>query len=137
MLKKTGWRKISAEAEDERKSGKWEVGQAFGYHLGSAPYIASSMIICLGTTVLVQARPKNHAFFPILDAWVAGKLTLRVVGDGTVLALQCDDGRILPVNQVLVGDLCLDSILNEGIKAVRSALIEFEPSRFRIKTKLQ
>ena len=36
------------------------------------------MIICLDTNVLVQARAKSHAFFPILDAWVAGKLTLAV-----------------------------------------------------------
>ncbi len=36
------------------------------------------MIICLDTNVLVQARAKGHAFFPIPDAWVAGKLTLAV-----------------------------------------------------------
>jgi predicted nucleic acid-binding protein len=36
------------------------------------------MIICLDTNVLVQARGKGHAFFPILDAWVAGKLSLVV-----------------------------------------------------------
>jgi putative PIN family toxin of toxin-antitoxin system len=36
------------------------------------------MIICLDTNVLVQARGKGHAFFPILDAWVAGKLSLAV-----------------------------------------------------------
>lgn len=36
------------------------------------------MIVCLDTNVLVQARAKGHAFFPILDAWVAGRLTLAV-----------------------------------------------------------
>jgi uncharacterized protein len=36
------------------------------------------MIICLDTNVLVQARAKGHVFFPILDLWVAGKLTLAV-----------------------------------------------------------
>jgi hypothetical protein len=53
----------------------------------------------------------------------------RDVGDGTVLALQCGNGRTLPVGQVLVGDSCLDSILKEGIKAVRSALIYSIPKR--------
>lgn len=36
------------------------------------------MTVCLDTNVLVQARPKGHSFFPILDAWVAGRLTLAV-----------------------------------------------------------
>ncbi|MGJ8697715.1 MAG: putative toxin-antitoxin system toxin component, PIN family [Verrucomicrobiaceae bacterium] len=36
------------------------------------------MIVCLDTNVLVQARAAGHEFFPILDAWVAGKLTLAV-----------------------------------------------------------
>ena len=36
------------------------------------------MIICLDTNVLLQARARGHAYFPILDAWVAGKFTLAV-----------------------------------------------------------
>jgi putative PIN family toxin of toxin-antitoxin system len=36
------------------------------------------MIICLDTNVLVQARARGHACFPILDSWVAGKFTLAV-----------------------------------------------------------
>ena len=36
------------------------------------------MIICLDTNVLLQARARSHAYFPILDAWVAGKFTLAV-----------------------------------------------------------
>ena len=30
------------------------------------------------STVLLQARARGHAYFPILDAWVAGKFTLAV-----------------------------------------------------------
>jgi hypothetical protein len=30
------------------------------------------MIICLDTNVLLQARARGHAYFPILDAWIAG-----------------------------------------------------------------
>lgn len=36
------------------------------------------MILCLDTNVLLQARAKSHAYFPILDSWVAGKFTLAV-----------------------------------------------------------
>jgi uncharacterized protein len=36
------------------------------------------MILCLDTNVLLQARAKGHAFFPILDGWVTGKFTLAV-----------------------------------------------------------
>jgi predicted nucleic acid-binding protein len=36
------------------------------------------MIICLDTNVLLQARARGHAFFPILDAWVGGSFTLAV-----------------------------------------------------------
>ncbi len=36
------------------------------------------MIVCLDTNVLLQARASGHAFFPILDSWVAGKFTLAV-----------------------------------------------------------
>ena len=36
------------------------------------------MIICLDTNVVLQARARGHAYFPILDAWVAGKFTLAV-----------------------------------------------------------
>lgn len=36
------------------------------------------MIICLDTNVLLQARARGHAYFPILDAWVTGKFTLAV-----------------------------------------------------------
>jgi predicted nucleic acid-binding protein len=36
------------------------------------------MIICLDTNVLLQARARSHAYFPILDAWVAGKFTLAI-----------------------------------------------------------
>lgn len=54
------------------------MGKASGNHFGSAEPIAAGMIVCLDTNVLVQARAKNHTYFPILDAWVAGKLTLAV-----------------------------------------------------------
>jgi hypothetical protein len=36
------------------------------------------MIVCLDINVLLQARASGHAFFPILDSWVAGKFTLAV-----------------------------------------------------------
>ncbi len=36
------------------------------------------MIVCIDTNVLVQARARGHAFFPILDAWIAGRYTLAV-----------------------------------------------------------
>jgi putative PIN family toxin of toxin-antitoxin system len=36
------------------------------------------MRICIDTNVLVQARARRHAFFPILDAWVAGRYALAV-----------------------------------------------------------
>ena len=36
------------------------------------------MIICLDTNIFLQARAGGHAYFPILDAWVAGKFTLAV-----------------------------------------------------------
>lgn len=36
------------------------------------------MIVCLDTNVLLQARARGHVYFPILDAWVAGKFTLAV-----------------------------------------------------------
>jgi len=36
------------------------------------------MTVCIDTNVLVQARARGHAFFPILDAWVAGRYALAV-----------------------------------------------------------
>ena len=36
------------------------------------------MIVCLDTNILVQALAEGHSFHPILDAWVAGKLTWAV-----------------------------------------------------------
>jgi uncharacterized protein len=36
------------------------------------------MILCLDTNVLLQARARGHAYFPILDGWVTGKFTLAV-----------------------------------------------------------
>ena len=36
------------------------------------------MIVCLDTNTVVQALAEGHAFHPILDAWVAGKLTWAV-----------------------------------------------------------
>ncbi len=36
------------------------------------------MMVCLDTNVLVQARATGHVFFPILNAWVAGKFGLAV-----------------------------------------------------------
>ena len=54
------------------------MGKASGNHFGSPEPNAALMIICLDTNVFVQARAENHNFFPILDARVAGKLTLAV-----------------------------------------------------------
>ena len=51
------------------------------------------------------------------------------LGVGTVIALQAGDGRTFFVGQVLVEHLCLDSILNEEIKAVHQALIHPIPIR--------
>ena len=51
------------------------------------------------------------------------------LGVGTVLALQAGNGRTFFVGQVLLGHLCLDSILNEEIKAVHQALIHPIPIR--------
>jgi putative PIN family toxin of toxin-antitoxin system len=36
------------------------------------------MTVCIDTNVLVQARARGHAFFPILDAWVAGKYAIAI-----------------------------------------------------------
>lgn len=36
------------------------------------------MIICLDTNVLSQARASGHAYFPILNSWVAGRFKLAV-----------------------------------------------------------
>ena len=36
------------------------------------------MIFCLDTNTLVQALARHHPFHPILDAWVAGKVTWAV-----------------------------------------------------------
>jgi putative PIN family toxin of toxin-antitoxin system len=36
------------------------------------------MTVCIDTNVLVQARARGHAFFPILDAWVAGRYAIAV-----------------------------------------------------------
>jgi hypothetical protein len=33
------------------------------------------MIVCIDTNTVVQALATRHAFFPILDAWVGGRLT--------------------------------------------------------------
>lgn len=36
------------------------------------------MIVCLDTNTVVQALANGHPFHPILDAWVAGKITWAV-----------------------------------------------------------
>ena len=36
------------------------------------------MILCLDTNTVVQALAEQHPFHPILDAWVAGQVTLAV-----------------------------------------------------------
>jgi putative PIN family toxin of toxin-antitoxin system len=36
------------------------------------------MIVCLDTNTVVQALAEGHPFHPILDAWVAGRLTWAV-----------------------------------------------------------
>jgi predicted nucleic acid-binding protein len=36
------------------------------------------MIICVDTNTVVQALAKGHSFHPILDAWVAGRVTWAV-----------------------------------------------------------
>jgi uncharacterized protein len=36
------------------------------------------MIVCLDTNTVVQALAQHHPFHPILDAWVAGRLTWAV-----------------------------------------------------------
>jgi putative PIN family toxin of toxin-antitoxin system len=36
------------------------------------------MIVCLDTNTVVQALAEGHAFHPILDAWVAGRITWAV-----------------------------------------------------------
>ena len=36
------------------------------------------MIVCLDTNILLQARASGHAYFPILNTWVAGGFTLAV-----------------------------------------------------------
>ncbi|MFU8892155.1 MAG: putative toxin-antitoxin system toxin component, PIN family [Luteolibacter sp.] len=36
------------------------------------------MIVCIDTNVLVQARASGHAYYPILDAWIAGSYSLAV-----------------------------------------------------------
>jgi uncharacterized protein len=33
------------------------------------------MIVCIDTNTVVQALAQNHSFHPILDAWVAGRIT--------------------------------------------------------------
>lgn len=36
------------------------------------------MTVCIDTNVLVQARAAGHAYFPILDAWVAGRFLIAI-----------------------------------------------------------
>lgn len=36
------------------------------------------MIVCIDTNTVVQALARNHAYNPILDAWVMGRLTWAV-----------------------------------------------------------
>jgi uncharacterized protein len=36
------------------------------------------MIVCVDTNTVVQALAQNHPFHPILDAWIAGRLTWAV-----------------------------------------------------------
>ncbi|MGH7970339.1 MAG: putative toxin-antitoxin system toxin component, PIN family [Limisphaerales bacterium] len=36
------------------------------------------MIVCIDTNTVVQALAQQHSFHPILDAWVAGRLTWAV-----------------------------------------------------------
>jgi len=36
------------------------------------------MIVCLDTNTVVQAMAEGHSFHPILDAWVAGRVTWAV-----------------------------------------------------------
>ncbi len=36
------------------------------------------MTVCIDTNVLLQARARGHAFFPILDAWIAGRYSIAV-----------------------------------------------------------
>jgi predicted nucleic acid-binding protein len=36
------------------------------------------MIVCLDTNIVVQALAEGHPFHPILDAWVAGRITWAV-----------------------------------------------------------
>ena len=36
------------------------------------------MIVCLDTNTVVQALAEGHSFHPILDAWVAGRVTWAV-----------------------------------------------------------
>src|SRR5580692_2154414 len=36
------------------------------------------MIVCLDTNTVVQALAEGHVYHPILDAWVAGKVTWAV-----------------------------------------------------------
>ena len=38
------------------------------------------MIVCIDTNTVVQALATRHAFFPILDAWVEGRMTWAVSG---------------------------------------------------------
>jgi uncharacterized protein len=36
------------------------------------------MTVCIDTNVLLQARARGHAFFPILDSWITGRYALAV-----------------------------------------------------------
>jgi len=36
------------------------------------------MTVCIDTNVLLQARARGHPFFPIVDAWVAGRYAIAV-----------------------------------------------------------
>jgi uncharacterized protein len=36
------------------------------------------MILCIDTNTIVQALAQNHPFHPIMEAWVAGKVTWAV-----------------------------------------------------------
>jgi putative PIN family toxin of toxin-antitoxin system len=36
------------------------------------------MIVCLDTNTMVQALAERHPYYPILDAWVAGRITWAV-----------------------------------------------------------
>ena len=85
------------------------------------------MIVCIDTNTLVQALAAGHAFRPIMDAWIGGRITLAV---STPILLEYEE-----VITRMSGTARWQKLtrLIETIELTTGNLLRVEPSfRFRI-----